>query len=71
MRPWLRTRQSAFREHGERLRKSHAAAQTLRRVFPQATLAKVQLRFLPASTSPHATQSFRPEARHVDGTQVR
>ena len=65
MHPLLRPKQSAFREHGERLRRSHAAAQTLCSVFPQAALVKVQLRFLPASTSPHAVQSFAlyPRAR--------
>lgn len=58
MRPLPRQKLSTFREREERLRKSHAVAQTLRSAFPHATLVKVQLRFLPATAPLHAAQSF-------------
>ena len=58
-----------FLEREERLRKSRARAQTLRSSFPSASLVEVRLQFLPATTPPHAEQSFKlyPGARAFFG----
>jgi hypothetical protein len=65
MRPVAKDKVSAYREREERLRRGRDAAQPLRVAFPSAATVEVQLQFLPASTPPHAAQSFRlyPAAR--------